>query len=421
MRALLSLILGVGVFTVANGMPITNYTVQCPTLSLAHGNTHFEYDGDCEHYIQCKETDNGLWAEIRPCPFATYWKQKTHACMAPDQVDCQIDKCAFEYNGKRRGDSRNCRGFWECKNRKSVPDCCKVGQKFNSTSLLCEEVREDEEMCKASCFGDNMILSNETDGVLIDVNPSVRRCDWKPVPLDPKGFFADVPGHGPMKLYCGEGTVFNESECRCVEDLLYRKPEVPPSRRCNPDFHLSFSSKDFQDSKYYVRINDVTIKDGMGSFNGKNSSIVIPRFNNFGGVGTFAIDITYISNSSQLVQTQSILSNDCTDMPSVEILENDLEVLFSVGATDMNGLATTAVQTMDNMITDKKVLNYRFTSGYLKGTVNGVPSVVAADGYLNQVECDLVIGATEGTRGVKHFEGKIDDIKIYICDPDTNP
>ncbi|KAL4221367.1 hypothetical protein ACF0H5_019626 [Mactra antiquata] len=417
MKTIQLTLLGVLVLVMVNGMPFH----PCP-MTGTRGTRFFPYSDDCEHYISCG--GNGEYnGTVMPCPFATYWNQEKLTCDSTETVECLSDKCAGKLDGIDRDDARNCRGYWECANGQSIPKCCPIGEKFDGELKECVVLEEDEMPCNATCFGDIIDAANETSNdTQLDMNPIIRLCNFIKVPHSPQHYYEYVsPSKEPFLRRCPEGTRFEEEICQCDFDTL--------PITCKPDFLLTFNSKEIKDESvhgYYAYVQNVEAVNGSGTFNGYDSKIVIPRYNNMAGARTMIININFISNETTLVSAQGLVSNDnCynpdvnynTD-PSIVITHDKQSVYFAVGTTDMdNGMNSTTVNKLPYEETSGiQNVQYKFINGQLEATLkNGATSTVEATGALRSVQCDLSIGFA---KDVGYFHGTIDEISIYTCEPE---
>lgn len=391
--------LGIFVYIIA-ATPVQAQTISdlCSARLMLSGVNYFNYPTDCEKFVQCHVDARGkMVGEIQQCAFSTYWSSQYLTCLPAEEIKCSKDKCAGKPNSWRRAGDGNCRGYWECYNGKSQPKCCPYGQHYE-TLLGCVNNEKSEDECKETCFNELKAVSNET-----------VPCEKRAVPGDKNAYAQELAGWGWMKLPCAPGTYFEQNKCECVQVA-----EPVQRAACKPEIYLPFTQdhRDMSGKGHYIGNENVVIKDGVAYFNGHDSRLLIPRFNNIAHVSTVVIDIVYSSNHSELQEPQPILSNsDCSALPSIFITENDQSVTFGVGAT-RKFLASTEVPQPD---VSKKVLRYKLASGVLNGHLNGQKSSVGAEGYVRNVQCALSVGHSAN---MASFYGQIEEFSIYLCDPE---
>lgn len=381
--------------------------VQCQSISdlcsirlMVSGVNYFSHPADCDKFVQCHVDARGkLVGEIQQCAFSTYWSSEYLTCLPAEDITCNNDPCTGEANGLIRKGEGNCRAFWECENGKSQPKCCQAGQRFDDL-LGCIETDKDEPHCKDTCFNEVKAASNDT-----------AVCEKRSVSSDKTVYEQELAGWGWMKLPCAPGTAFDQKMCECVQVT-----EPVQKAVCKPEIYLPFSQdhRDMSGKGHYIGNENVVVKDGVAHFNGHDSRLIIPRFNNIEHVNTVVIEIVYSSNHSHLQERQAILSNsDCSTIPSIFINEDDQTTIFGVGTTE-NFLITTDVQQPAEA---SKVLRYKLAGGMLTGKINGLSTSTVAEGYVRNVQCALTLGHSANMVG---FSGQMDEFSVYLCDPSLN-
>ncbi|XP_045183810.2 protein PIF-like [Mercenaria mercenaria] len=375
----------------------------CTMNKWLRGASYFEHPTDCEKFVQCHRNALGrLVAEEQQCSFPTYWKTELLTCVPVQEIMCANDKCAVLPDGSVRGGYRNCRGYWECQDGKSEPKCCPLGQKFDD-DFGCVETKDEDDECKDTCMGIVYEPKNET------LNETVV-CPKLAIAGEPGYYKQYEEGWGLRKFPCSPGTVFDQDMCECV-----RAAAPVEKAKCKPEVHLTFTNNQTVINGYFVENENVIVQNGVADFNGVNSRLNIPRFNNIEHSEAIVIRIKYTSSQEKTGYPQAVLSNSgCGFLPSIIISEDEHAVTFGVGTT-RNLLASTSVKQPKDILSTEKTVELKFLNGVLMGSVNNVASAVPANGYLRNVQCTLNVGFAEN---MSHFKGKVDELSVFMCDPD---
>lgn len=367
---------------------------------------------ECDKFVQCHYNDFGvLVGEIRECPFATHWDMDTLTCLPIGETQCDKDKCFNQQNDLEYGVSTNCRGYMRCSNGKSVPMCCKANETYFESIGCIDDVNDE---CNDTCFG----VSESK------LYPPV--CDKYPVVGKPQVYRQNVAGWGELELPCAPGTLFVPDSCACLKftETVHAKSE------CKAEVYLPFTHdhRDYSGKGNYVHNENVEIKNGVAVFNGNDSRLIIPRFTNLEHSDTVIIKVKYSSKHETWTgMARAIVSNaDCGTFPSIMLAEDKSNVYFGVG-TNIARFAYTFIQQKpsDKMsTTSEKEVEYRFHNGELTGSNGAYTKTIDAPGFLRNVRCAVQIGFGETSQPGKKelsllpYEGEIDELSIYLCNPD---
>ncbi|XP_045188525.2 protein PIF-like [Mercenaria mercenaria] len=381
----------------ASAQKPTDLCAGCVMVNGAGYNDHV----DCDKYVQCHDDGTGaLVAEVMDCPFATHWDMESLTCLPIGDTPCGNDKCLRLAKDSEYSVATNCRGYMKCVGGKSKPVCCAYNQTYVDGTGCVDDVND---VCNDTCFG----VSEST------LYPP--KCDMFPIAGKPAKYERYVEGWGNLTLDCPIGTLFLKDACACIglTDVIARK------RVCKPEIHLPFTRdhRDESGKSYFVHNEDVVIKNGVAEFNGKNSRLVIPRFTNLEHSTTVVIKIKYSSKHETWTgMARALVSNsDCGTPPSIMLSEDNSNIYFGVGTDASQFVYTFVPQLPINPDVPEKTVEYKFNNGDLMGS-NGVETrKKAATGYLRNVRCAIQIGHAEN---LQPFDGKIDEVSIYLCDPD---
>lgn len=373
----------------------------CTTNKFTKEAGHYKHPTDCDKFVQCHWELNRLVADVRPCSFPTLWNTDLLTCGSVDVTTCNNDRCKSLPDGIFFGGHNNCRGFWECEGGRSQPKCCPLGQRFDKTDGCIDTINEDDE-CKDSCMGIVYESKNDTTN-------NTKVCEKEAIPKLP-GFYRFFQlGWGFRDLPCPPGTNFDQDACDCITATVPAK-----KAECKPEIHLTFTDNQTTSNGHFLDAENVMIKEGVAEFNGIDSRLSIPRFNNIEHSKSLVIRMTYNSTQEVSQYPQVILSNSgCGILPSVRISENVDNVMFEVGTT-RNFMVSTSVKQPSN---GEKTVELKFANGVLMGSVNNETSAIAADGFLRNVHCTLNIGYDQK---LTPFKGVINELSVYLCDPEQH-
>lgn len=357
---------------------------------------------DCDKYIQCHYNDqNVLEGEIMNCAFGTHWDMGNLTCLPIGQTECNNDQCKNEADGVLKLAHTNCRGYIKCMNKKSEVMCCSYNQTYIHGVGCVEDI---DDRCNDTCLG------------VSESKLYPKQCDFVEVPNNPTMFKLYVAGHGLIDQQCAPGSYFIKEACACIG---FTKPIVTKPV-CKPEIHLPFTKnhEDESGNRNYVFNDNVEINNGVARFNGVNSRLVIPRFTNLEHNTEVVIKIKYSSKHGNITGlARALISNsDCGNLPSVMVSEDKSNVYFGVGTDRVSFAYTYVPQTpADPSQKVEKIATYRFVGGELIGSNGANTDSVPAPGYLHNVRCAIHIGHAEK---LLPFDGDIDEISIYLCDPD---
>lgn len=394
---------------VCYGQPQTLNNVCTP-----HGPDYVGHPTDCSKFIQCSNGVSGrVIGEIQNCPFSTYWSAEVLTCLPAHLIKCRMDSCANKKNGFiRRGDG-NCREFWECHNGRSFPKCCPPHQRLDQSLRCIDNMNAAFIKCKDACPSVKYEMVNETANETLVCNKS-------PILTEPEYFIHNVEGEEFIQQ-CAPGTIFDSALCECV--MAKEAVKLP---KCSREFYLPFTSShgDMSKNHNFVGNRNVEIKNGSAVFNGVNSRLSMPFFNNKQGIHSIVIWINYTSGSGKGGYPQIILSNSgCGVLPSIVIAEYETYIKFEIG-TGEHRMASLSVSQPD-LFKEDKIVEFKFLNSTLTGTVNGLSDQVAVGDILSNVQCDLNIGSVpvysnRQLKDIANFRGAVNELSIYLCDPGQN-
>ena len=383
------------------------YNKKCEEKAVNNGAGYVSHNTDCDKFIQCRYNSvDVLEGHIRQCAFSTYWSDEYLTCIPANNTSCSTDKCQQKPTGAEYKGEGNCRGYWQCVDGKSVAMCCPRGQKYVEDRGCVDNVNRE---CTDTCF-------NDVDMPEPEVEPEVPPCDKEPVPGNPNQYKIKMAGLFDFPMPCPPGTYFKHDICECTHfDHVKQK-----RKECKRELYLTFDEdvKDKSGNKNHVFNQNVTIEEGVAKFNGINSRLIIPRFNNIEHTDTLVLKVKYWSNHKKSGYTHAIVSNsDCMNIPSIMLSEDNINTYFGVGSTQQIFTYTYLPHPNTDTTTamSEKKLEYKFTDGRLTGSDGYGETETPAPGYLRNVHCALHVGYAEY---LSPFEGEIDELEIFLCDPD---
>ncbi|KAL4232017.1 hypothetical protein ACF0H5_009595 [Mactra antiquata] len=356
---------------------------------------------DCTKFVQCRYNSLGkLIGTVRRCPFATYWDMNSLNCLPVEDTKCPNDFCFDKIEFYEHKAETNCRGYWQCNDvGKSVPMCCPANYLFDKTHGCIEDVFN---VCNDTCFA-------------VYEPPQPTICDKLPVLGKPDKYQQDIAGWGTMVRSCAPGTEFVAESCLCLRI-------VKPSNvgdKCLPEIHLTFEKDHTDQSKYPTTVvnENVDVKDGVAIFNGNNSRLIIPRFTNVEHRSTVIIRAKYKSSHQTFsgMARALVVNSDCGNLPSIMLSEDETNTYFGVSTNEKRFVFTYLPQKQVTTPQPEKYVEFRFENGQLWGSDGDSSRSVEAPGYLRSVRCALQIGYADN---LLPFEGEIDELTIYLCDPD---
>lgn len=400
--AVLPFLFGVLHVTLGQRLSPDPLCIGCVMVNGAGYNNHV----DCDKFIQCNYNEFGvLVGEIMDCPFATHWDMDTLTCLPIGETQCNNDRCLNLPQDSEYSVETNCRGYMKCSNGISLPMCCEANKIYVEKVGCVDDLNDD---CNDTCFAVSETVITPLD------------CDKFPVTGKPNMYMQNVAGWGDLLLPCPPGTLFMKETCACLmlTDKIFAKAE------CKPEIYLPFTvdHTDQSGKKNYVYNENVEVRNGVAVFNGNNSRLVIPRFTNLEHNTDVIIKVKYSSKHESFTgMARTLVSNaDCGAFPSIMLSEDNRNIYFGVGTNEAR-FAYTFIQQGPN---SEKEVEYRFNNGELIGNNGITTDVVEAPGYLRNVRCAIQIGFGETSRPGKDdlsllpFEGEIDELSIYLCNPD---
>ena len=364
---------------------------------------------DCTKYLRCIPNNEGvLETQERPCAFPTFWNQTLLACDSYNRTLCPADKCQNEPSGYRYKGEGNCRGYWECAEGKSVPMCCSYGQYYNETRGCVDN--DEEHKCLDSCLDEIATPENKTTA---NNETVTKNCTFTAVPGDPSRYAVNDPSRAnPILMPCSPGTAFNQDTCQC-SDLM----PVQDKENCKRELYLSFDhgKNDQSGENVHVDEENVVFQNGKAYFNGNNSKLVIPRFNNVWNVKTIVIKVNYTSAMRSRSETlpRAIISNGykCPSPPTVLISEDYDNLYFGVGTTK-SAFNYTYIERQD--MGEQKQVVLKYDGKELTGMEGKNKAQIEIEGDLRLTQCSFTVGFSEN---LAPFVGSIDDLEIYFCNP----
>lgn len=420
-----------------------NFNYLCNSRSLIAGAGYNSHPRECGKYIQCHWDVNGNYvAEVRQCAFGTHWNMAFHTCLRSTETTCVVDECTKKADGTVRAGVGNCRGYWECSAGRSVSKCCPRGQ-FYSVTHGCTNITALVN-CTDRCFDDSNLHESHDVSVRTRTGTSAG-CDKRAIPGSPSKFEQLLSGYSwKIVRLCSLGTQFVQEACNCLQSATYQsvnrqiqanastqmpvrhvKPvsENLAPKPCTPALHLPFTinHKDVSENKIAVGNENVIVEDGVAKFNGINSRLIIGDFSRLEPTDRLVVKIRYSSDHENIPVSASrvLFSNDnCHFKPSIVLSESGQTVEASVGTWTSS--STTVGVPLTFSPTDHpqlgKAVVYKLYDGRLSVQVGNRSASVPVIGHIRNIRCPLHIGYADG---LKSFKGVIDEIVVYLCDPDT--
>ena len=416
-------LLAVALVAVCSAAP-RDFSEHCDFQNFDNGAGFATHPESCDKFIQC--WTNGLGQMVgmeMSCGFGTYWKNSDLACVAVNQASCLIDKCKYEADGTVFKADTNCRGFWKCAGGKSVPACCPSGQHYEENGGCVKNMNGE---CKVQCIHEyvppmdaNDTMANMTTESMPVETTTEAQCIYEEVFDEANAYYQYVHGM-PIKMLCAPGSVFNASACGCVHQANAE------AIRCRPDLHLTFTNgaEDMSNHHSEVQNTNVFVDNGQAGFNGMNSELVIRRYTNVDINTALYIRVKYVSNHDFIPagESRAILSDsDCSYLPTIYIAENKTHINAGVKNVDAP-MAWVSLPHDVNATSGQSEKDVAFHFNAVTETLSlsygGQTSTVAVAGNQMKIACALHVGQA---RGSMPFRGTIDELAIYMCEPNTMP
>ncbi|WAR11797.1 PIF-like protein [Mya arenaria] len=385
------------------------YDYLCDEKNYDNYVTLYTHPKDCSKYVQCwKNALGALESDERQCGFGTYWSMTDLSCINVDQAKCGEDACLSLIDGEQRAAKGNCRGYWQCMGKKSVPMCCPPGQHYNSINGCEDNINEE---CTADCLG-QYVAPNDTDSGNSTTTEAPILCNKEEEANSPSSYKWNVNGQSYL-MKCPSGTVFVQTKCTCLGS------ETAP-RTCEPELLLKFTNGLLDESRNQIDVQNVSVlvENGEAIFDGTTSQLVVPFYSNLDIKNTLIVRMKYTSDHTEIPdgEQRALFSNlDCNVDPSILMTENSQNVVAFVGTWVKNGtVAVPQTPLAANEIVSEKDVMYKFQNNTLSLTVDTTENDVPTLGQLKKIQCALHIGYASG---MANFKGKIDEFAVYQCDP----
>ncbi|XP_048750231.2 uncharacterized protein LOC125662088 [Ostrea edulis] len=393
----------------------------CSTECKGHVSCYLEHN--CTNYKHCYALNAAeCHCAMRTCSFGTFWNPKINTCDRAPNVLCKYDPCLTLTPGTTYPSNFNCRTYYVCsKGNRSLPKCCEEGNGFLKSQGCTRSTS-----CKVECVEQRRLVTTATTFT----KAPKYRC-----------YFRDIIGRND-KYYnvianveqdCPPGTVFKPVLCRCTKDSAHNH------QRCTPMVNVSFTGERIINLSHesYIQVENVTrgksekSNTWFGIFNGKSSSIQIPRFSAV-ALPRLTIKMSFFSENSTGSRYQILVSN-CrssanpwnipevvsVQTPSVAIVVDtvDKELTF-LGYSD-DDTAMSAVFTLPFKVNSWNAVKLIYNGSWLYGRVRSldqnsteVKGQKPLSGRLAPSQGPVRVGRCSNGDA---FRGKIRRIEIYDC------
>ncbi|XP_071104625.1 uncharacterized protein [Haliotis cracherodii] len=371
---------------------VANCTVTpglCASVMNVSGVGYRYHPTDCDKYVQCYFNPNGeVSAVYRTCPFGHYWSQATMRCDHSWKVTCPHEKCnntcVTTYNMEG-----SCRAYWSCDHGRSQAECCAVGFRYVSGRGCFPDLN-----CRDAC---------PTPCTSADI------CDKAPAWDKPENYKLNVGFLGWMDSGCIPGSYFDILECGC---------NVRKNDTCNPEFSLTFNNQNAIAAAKgdWLTLDTVNITNGVAAFTGLGKLVADVKLPE-AGVGCPAVlRFRYRENGSGGRQVLAS-SSDCRHGNTMIIAIHNNTLIFEL--TSWYGtLLSMPISTMGLAPSQWKDVTFMYNGKVLTGVIKQDNYKVM--GQLFAPKVDLVAcGLTFGSDGsvLTAFDGQLDEINLYKCDP----
>ncbi|XP_048242131.1 uncharacterized protein LOC124143196 isoform X11 [Haliotis rufescens] len=371
---------------------IANCTVTpglCASVMNVSGVGYRYHPTDCDKYVQCYFNPNGeVSAVYRTCPFGHYWSQATMRCDHSWKVTCPHEKCnntcVTTYNMEG-----SCRAYWSCDHGRSQAECCAVGFRYVAgrgcfPDLYCRDA------CPTPCT-------------------SADICDKAPGWDKPENYKLNVGFLGWMDSGCIPGSYFDILECGC---------NVRKNDTCNPEFSLTFNNQNAIAAAKgdWLTLDTVNITNGVAAFTGLGKLVADVKLPDAGVGCPVVLRFRYRENGSGGRQVLAS-SSDCRHGNTMIIAIHNNTLVFEL--TSWYGtLLSMPISTMGLAPSQWKDVTFMYNGKVLTGVIQQDNYKVM--GQLFAPKVDLVAcGLTFGSDGsvLTAFDGQLDEINLYKCDP----
>lgn len=358
----------------------------------------------------------GALAIKKTCPFGSFWNQAARSCApAGSFTASQDDPCHMDRSLGSRAAINNCRGYYACVNRQSVPVCCPVGQTY--TKFGCIACPGCSDSCTAARITANGLVSSMTVS-------AGDQCYKQPKWDDSSSYVVVRAGPTYVTQACPDGEYFNLAGCGC---------QANPWRNASQPTCVA----DISAPTFFNAINGVTLNQnvqlsqfGEAMLVGQNSKISInvddntlmqtgtSTFDRYDADDTVVIQFRY-RELSEITFRQALLSTpvECDQgnlLVTVDREDVTVEVENAAGGWDRLKLPTAGFKPNEwktlRLVDNRDVMTLSITDGsdaYVTRTV------ASAGPY---IKCGLDIGYNAYTKG---FKGFIDQLSFYQCIPNN--
>ncbi|XP_065929947.1 uncharacterized protein [Magallana gigas] len=289
---------------VVSGLDSTTYIGPCAATCQGRESCYVVHN--CTHYKQCYALNGAdCRCTLMICPFLTFWNAEINTCDKVSLVDCASDPCLHMEKGSTYSSHFNCRTYYKCDmNHKSQPMCCDKGYAYDYQTAECISNPD----CGLECVERE---GSQTTQVPKTTQTFTEPCYLHPVDGRPTEYFNAISS---IVQKCPIGTVFRAEFCVCGQDTSFSKQECIPL--VNVDFkgdHIINLSQ-----QIYIQINNVikvlfeTTDSSYGFFNGRSSSIQIPRLDSV-ALPRLQIELRFLMSPATTSSTSKyqVLASNC--------------------------------------------------------------------------------------------------------------
>ncbi|XP_012936621.1 protein PIF [Aplysia californica] len=333
-------------------------------------------------------------AVVRQCPFGLFWSQQTRTCEQASIISPAEDEC----NGSRSRtrSSNNCRGYYACVGRRSVPNCCPMGYAYSKVGCV---------VCPGCIDSCSSVSAART-----------YACVFRPVWNDPTSFERyrlSSDGEGSyVAQQCPDNTYFNLASCDCVPKPWRAENETV----CGPRLDIpNFAIRRSEFTSENIQLTNL----GQAVLDGSTSKLRInldgnADFANYGG--PLVIQFRY-KESEEIVSRQALLSSPDCPRAGFLLITVDRESILMEVTTDGGLLTTLKLPTAGFKPDEWKTLRVVDNNDYISLMVSD-----GEDGYVTRtrapaspyVQCGLDLGSANFVNG---FKGQIEQFTFYQCIP----
>ncbi|XP_067654981.1 uncharacterized protein [Haliotis asinina] len=357
----------------------------CKGCVMTNGVGYAPHPTDCSRFYQCYHNNVSILSSERSCSPGLYWNQAALTCDFPANVQCVQDECSTG-----RAVSVDCRNYWDCTTGSATVKCCPLYQSYDITSGSCKT----NVTCSVSCLMEKTIH---------DVP-----CDLRPVPGDKHVFEQWTPQGTWVRHRCPLFTEYSKGNCGCA----YLAPQNY-NKACRPEMYLPFddNTDDMSGNSVHVANEGVTVTHGSAVFDGQ-SRLVVNRFSNAWFGSTLVVTLRF-KVAGPKSRHALVCNGDCRVGPSIYIGSNSDSTTEFFGKT----YSSPAVNfTLPQSVSGWQEVEYILQGGVLQGLAAGVWSSQNTTGALETRQRALIIG---GCTGADRFQGSIDELAVYFCNPRT--